>query len=82
MLPLFPVSLPQTPHFISPPLCLYEGAPPPTYLLPPHCSSIPLCWGIVSPQDQEPLFPLMPDKAILCYKCSWSHVYSYSQPLL
>ena len=27
-------------------ICLYEGAFPPTYPLPPHCPSIPLHWGI------------------------------------
>jgi hypothetical protein len=26
--------------------------------------------------DQRPLLPMMPDKAILCYICTWSHVYS------
>ena len=25
------------------------------------------------PQDQGFPFPLMPDKALLCYICSWSH---------
>jgi hypothetical protein len=39
----------------------------------PHCSSIPLCWGINPPQDQGPPLPLMPDKAILCYICIWSY---------
>ena len=29
--------------------------------------------GIKPSQDQGPLFPLMPDKAILCYICGWSH---------
>jgi hypothetical protein len=37
-------------------------------------------WGIKHPQDQGLLLSLMPDKAILCYICSWScgslHVYS------
>ena len=26
-------------------------------------------------KTQGPLLPLMPDKAIICYICSWSHVY-------
>ena len=60
-------------HPILPPLCLYEGAPPPTHPLLPHCSSIPLHWGIKPPQDQGAPLPLMPDKVILCYICSWSH---------
>jgi hypothetical protein len=34
---------------------------------------IPLYWSIETPQDQGPLFPLMPEKAILCYICSWRH---------
>jgi hypothetical protein len=46
---------------------------PPTHSIPPHCPSIPLCWGIKPPQDQRPPLSLMPDKAILCYICSWSH---------
>ena len=37
----FPVSPPQQSHSISPPLCLYEGAPPHTYPFLLHCSSIP-----------------------------------------
>ena len=35
-------------------------------LLPPH-PDIPLHWGIEPSQDQGPLLPLMPNKAILCY---------------
>jgi hypothetical protein len=54
-------------------LCLYEGAPAPTHPFQLHLSSIPLCWGIKPPQDQRPSLPLMPDKATLCYICSWSH---------
>jgi hypothetical protein len=53
--------------------CFYEDAPPPTYLLLPPLPSIPLHWGIEPPQAQGPLLLLMPDKAILCYICSWSH---------
>ena len=57
MLSPFPVFPPQPPYSISP--LLLWGCSPPTHscLLPP----------------QGPLFPLMPDKAILCYICSWSH---------
>ena len=66
-LPSFPST---TPYPISHPLCLYEGAhlPPPFSFLP-HCSRIPLCWVIKSPQDQGLPLPLMPDKVILCYIC-------------
>jgi hypothetical protein len=41
---------------------------------------IPLHGGIEPSQDQGSLLPLMTDKAILCYICSWSHgsLYVYS----
>ena len=39
----------------------------------PLLPSISLCWSIKPPQDQGPPLPLMPDKAILCYICCWSH---------
>ena len=39
----------------------------------PHLHSIPLRWSIEPPQDQGPPLPLMPDKEILFYICSWSH---------
>ena len=62
---------PLPPPIIPPPL------PSPTHyvmrVLPPHHSSIPLCWGIEPPQDQGPPLPLLSDKAILCYICIWSH---------
>jgi hypothetical protein len=49
-----------------PPLtCYYEGAPPPTNPLVPHCPSIPLHWIIKPSKDQDPHLPLMPDKAPL-----------------
>ena len=51
-----------------------------THPLPLPCPGIPLHWDIEPSQDQGPLLPLMPDKAILCYICFWSygslHVYS------
>jgi hypothetical protein len=46
---------------------------PPTHSFLPYHPSIPLLWGIEPPQDQEPLLPLVPDKAVLYYICSWSH---------
>ena len=46
---------------------------PPIHLLTPNCPSSFLYWGIQPSQDQEPPLPLMSDKAILCYICSWSH---------
>jgi hypothetical protein len=56
-----------------PPHCFYEGTPPPIHPLQPHCPSIPLPWGIKPPLDQGPPFLLMPEKAVLCDMCSWSH---------
>jgi hypothetical protein len=74
-----PLSSPSLP-------CFYEQVPPSTHPLPPHHSSISLHWGIESLQDQGPPLPLMPDKAILCYICSWSygslHVYSLAGGLV
>jgi hypothetical protein len=53
----------------------------PTYPLPLPCPGIPLHWSIKPSQNQGPLLPLMPNKAVLCYICSWSHgslhVYSF-----
>ena len=69
----FPLSPPHTHHPIP-----LSSLPPPTP--DSHCSGIRLQWGIKPPQDQGPPLPLMPDKAILCYICSWSngclHVYT------
>jgi hypothetical protein len=73
MIPPFPLTPPQPPHPhlpSLPPLCLYEGDLSPTKLLLPHHSSISLHRGIKPPQDQP--FPLMSDKAILCYIGIWS----------
>jgi hypothetical protein len=44
-----------------------------TYPLRLPCPGIPLQWGIKPSQDQGPVFPLMSNKAILCYTCGWSH---------
>jgi hypothetical protein len=54
--------------------------PPPTYPLLPHHPNISPPLGIKLSQDQGPPLPLMPDKAILCNICSWSHgsLYVYS----
>jgi hypothetical protein len=59
--------------YLPSPLCLNEGASPPTHPLLSHSSCIPLLSGIKTPEDQGPRFPLMSDKAILCYICIWSH---------
>ena len=52
----FLITPPQSPH-PTPALSLlpsasYESAPPPIHPLPPHCSSIPLCWGIKAPHTK------------------------------
>jgi len=39
----------------------------------PFTTGISLHWGIELSQNQGPFLPLMPDKTILCYICSWSH---------
>ena len=41
-------------------------------LLSHHPSLLP-CYDIKLSHDQGPPLPLMPDKVILCYICSWSH---------
>ena len=51
--------------------CFCKGVSLPTHPLLPPCPSIP--WGIEPSQNQRPLLPLMPDKAIICYICGWSH---------
>ena len=48
MISQFPVTPPPTSHptcALPTPLCLYEGAPPPTHTLQPHLSGILVCWG-------------------------------------
>jgi hypothetical protein len=63
----------QKPSILSPLPCFYEGLPSPIYSLPPPHPGIPLHWGIKPSKDQGPLFPLMPNKTILCYIYGWSH---------
>jgi hypothetical protein len=45
----------------------YENVPLLTHPLSPPQPHIPLHWGIEPSQDQGPLLPLMPNKAVLCY---------------
>jgi len=59
-----------TPHTLPPTPASMRVLPPP---LLPQCPSIPLHGVIESPQDKGAALPLMPDKAILCYICGWSH---------
>ena len=67
----FPVSPLESPYPIPPPLASMRMFP--THPLPPHGPQIPLHWGTEPSQDQQPLLPLIPDNAILCCICSWSH---------
>ena len=71
--PLFPFlsgnALSQSPF----PAFMRVFSPAPTHPLRPPCPVIPLHWGIKLSQNQRSLLSLMPDKAILCYICRWSH---------
>ena len=71
--PVTPLQTPIPPAPLRPPLCFFEGVPPPTHLFLTLCSIIPLNWGIKPPQDQEPPLPLISDKVILCYIFVCSH---------
>jgi hypothetical protein len=74
MLSLFWVSPLQNPFPIIPTPAFMRVFPyPPTHPLPSHHPSIPLCCSLQHPQDQGTPLPLMPDKAIICYICNWSH---------
>jgi hypothetical protein len=59
---------------------------PSTHPLLLPLSGIPLQMGIEPSRDQGPVLPLIPDKAIFCYICSWSHgslhVYSFVDGLV
>jgi len=61
-----PLSHPPSP-------CFYNGVPPPIHSFPTSHPNIPLHWGIKPWQDQGLILPLVPNKAILCYICNWSH---------
>jgi len=73
MLSPFPVSPPEPLSPTPPSPYFYEDAPPPIYPRPLHGPGIPLYWGIEPSEDQGPLLPLMPNNAVLCYICRWSH---------
>jgi hypothetical protein len=66
MLSPFLVSPPKIPY----PLPLPLVPNPPTPIPRP---GIPLYWGKEPSKDLGPLLPLMTNKAILFYICSWSH---------
>ena len=70
-----PKKKPSLSHHPCP--CFYDGVPPPIYPLLTSHPWFPYTEASIKPsQNQGPLLPLMPEKAILCYICSWSHVYS------
>jgi hypothetical protein len=71
MLLSFPGFQPWKPAIPSP--CLPSQGCSLTHPLQPPRPVIPLHCGIKPSQVQGPLLPLMPYKAILCCKCSWSH---------
>ena len=66
----FPVLLPQTPYPIPvPPAFMRVLSNPPTHS---HLTALAFHythWDTGPSQDQGPLLPLMPDKAIICYIC-------------
>jgi hypothetical protein len=80
----FLVSLPpRNPLSHLPSPCFYEGVPTPTHPLPPPRPRFSYTGASIEPsEDQEPLLPLMHNKAILCYICSWSLVYSFVDGLV
>jgi hypothetical protein len=80
----YPLSLFPSGNPLSHPplLCFYEGTFPPIHPLPPPCPGTTLHCCIKPSQDQGPLLPLMSDKAILCYTCSWSHGSLHMYPLV
>jgi hypothetical protein len=65
---LFPVYLPHNPLTHSLSLCFYDGVPPPIHPLLSLHPQIPPTLRYIEPlEEQGPLLPLMPNKAILCY---------------
>ena len=80
MLSPFPVYT-QKATFSSPSASMRVFPHSSTYTHPPPCPGIPLHWSIKPSMDQGLFLLLIPDKAILCYICSWSygslHVYSF-----
>jgi hypothetical protein len=75
MLSPFSISPPQPPYPMPPPPASMRVFPHlPTHPLSSPHPGIPLHWGIKLSQDQGPLLPLMPDKAIFCYICDFSYV--------
>jgi len=66
--------------YTPPPYSMRVFPHPSAHPFPPPHPDISLHWGVEPWQDQELLLPLIPNKAILWYICSWSHgsVHVYS----
>ena len=74
MLSPFPISSLESPYLLPAPPASMKVFPHqlPHSLPSPH-PGIPLIGSIEHSQGQGPFLSLMPNKAILCYICSWSH---------
>jgi hypothetical protein len=60
--------------FLASPLKASYPTPPASMKVRPHAPTHSHLPTLKLPsQEQEPLLPLMPDKAILCYIYSWIH---------
>jgi hypothetical protein len=77
-------SLPETPyHILPPPASMRVFFYSPIHPFPSPCPQFPYTGASIEPSlDQGPLLPLTNDKAILCYICSWSHVYFFVDGLV
>ena len=84
MLSSFPVSLPSENTLSHPPFpCFCEGLPTSTHPFPPPHPRFSYTGASFKPsEDQGPLLPFMHDKAILCYICRGSYVYSFVDGLV
>jgi hypothetical protein len=84
MLSPFQVSPPPENILSHPPSpCFYDDVPPSNHTFPPPTSLFPYTRASIKPSwVQGPLLPMMHDKAILCYICSWSHGYSFFDGLV
>jgi hypothetical protein len=71
----------QPSYPLAPPSYFYDGAPPPT---PSHLTALALTNAGAWSLHRIKGFPshLIPDKAILCYICGWSHGYLHVYSLV
>ena len=72
--------------FLVFPLKTPNPIPRPPAHQPTHCCfpvlAFPYTGSLSQSQDQGPFLPMMPDKAILCYICGWSHGYLHVYSLV